>query len=304
MPFLKASKNIARSLRGRGVRLVHCADILGAYFAGVGARMAGARLVSHVRNPYPDLGRRERALLYAVQQFVFISKAVRAALPMPERRKRGPLIYDVPGAILSGVRSRTDARRFFDLPDSVPVVGVAARVSPQKDYPTLIRAAKIVSESLPQVLFLIAADVSGATNREYIEQMQALVDETGTRPFFRFAGFQQDMSWFFGAIDCLALSSNVEGLGSVLLDAIQHGKALVGTDIDGIPEVIIDEQTGLLSRPHAPDHLAAQILRLLKDPDLASRLQKAASARFEETFGAARFDRQVAELYSGLKEKR
>ena len=300
MPFLKASREIARSLRRRRVRLIHCADILAAHFAGIGARMAGARVVSHVRNPYPDLSRRERAVLLNVHQFVFISKAVREALCLPSRRKNGPVIYDVPGAMVAAVRSRAESRRFFGLPDAAPVVGVAARLSPQKDYPTLIRAAKILAEALPDVRFLVAADTSDQLNREYIQQSQSLIEETGMRAHFHFPGFQKDMSWFFAAIDCLALSSNVEGLGSVLLDGIRHGTPLVGTNVDGIPEVILDEQTGLLSRPHSPDHLAAQIRRLLTDRALATRLRSAASAHLENTFGEERFVRQIRDFYSSF----
>ena len=299
--FLRASMALAKSFRTHGVVIVHCADILAGAASGLAGRLARARVISHVRNPYPGIPRRERSFLLPVERFVFISKEVQRELGVAESRKRGPIIYGVPGAVLASPRDPLEARKRFGLTSDGPVVGTGARMAPQKDYATLIRAARVVKRAIPNVQFLVAADIDGSSsNREYFRDLQPLLDETGTRDVFKFAGFQPEMSWFYGAIDAFVLSSHFEGLGSVLLEAIQQRKPIVATSIGGIPEVILDGKTGLLSPLQSPEIMGEQLIRILTDPSLSQRLTAGASTHLENTFGVDRFSRQLDQLYSDL----
>lgn len=299
--FLRGSRALAKSFRTHKVDIVHCADILAGLFTGLAGRLSGARVISHVRNPYPEMTLRERSFLLLVERFVFISKEVRQKLAVAESRKRGPIIYGVPGAVLAAPRDRLEARRRFGLTSEGPVVGTAARMAPQKDYATLIRAAGVVKRAVPNVRFLVAADIDGTElHRKYFSDLQPLLAETGTTDVFTFAGFQSDMSWFFGAIDAFALSSHFEGMGSVMLDAIQQGKPIAATSVGGIPEAVLDGKTGLLAPPRSPEIMGEQLIRILTDPRLSQTLTAGASAHLEKTFGSDRFARQLDELYSGL----
>ena len=303
--YLCASRKLAGRLRERRVDIVHCADIRAAHFTGLAARLAGAYLISHVRNPYPDITRREQTFLYPVQLFLYISKSVERSLNMPAFRKRGSLLYDVPGAVLEATRGRAEARAHFGLPLQHPVIGTAARLAAQKDYVTLIQAARLVKQAIPNVRFLVAADTGGhPIHRETFAALQPLLDETGTREAFHFAGFQSEMSWFYAAIDSFVLSSHWEGLGTVLLEAIAYGKPVVATAVDGIPEVIVDEQTGLLAPPKSPEKMAVQLTRVLQDAELSNRLVKQAQRHLEQTFGPERFSAQLDAIYSEVLRKR
>jgi glycosyltransferase involved in cell wall biosynthesis len=303
--YVRASRKLARRLREHRIDIAHCADIRAAHFAGLAARLAGAHLICHVRNPYPDIARREQTFLYPVQLFLYISKAVERSLNMPTFRKRGKLIYDVPGAVPAGTRSRVEAREYFGLPPDCPVIGTAARLAAQKDYVTLIKAAKLVKQVVPNVRFLVAADTDGhPVHRETYAALQPLLDETGTRDAFHFAGFQSEMSWFYAAIDAFVLSSHWEGLGTVLLEAIAYGKTAVATAVDGIPEVIIDEETGLLAPPKSPGKMAAQLIRVLRDRELRERMIANAQRHLRETFGPERFSAQLDAIYSEVLRKR
>ena len=80
------------------------------------------------------------------------------------------------------------------------------------------------------------------------------------------------------------MSSETEGLGTSLLDAMAAGKACIGTRVGGIPEVIEDGVTGLLVPPHDPPALAAAIVRLLKDPARRAGMGEAGLARVKTKF--------------------
>jgi glycosyltransferase involved in cell wall biosynthesis len=80
------------------------------------------------------------------------------------------------------------------------------------------------------------------------------------------------------------MCSVLEGLCTSLLDALALRRPAVGSAVGGIPEVIVDGVTGLLVPPRDPAALAAAVVRLLGDPDLARRLGDAGRRHVEERF--------------------
>jgi glycosyltransferase involved in cell wall biosynthesis len=74
----------------------------------------------------------------------------------------------------------------------------------------------------------------------------------------------------------LVLPSYPEGLGRVVLEAFARGRAVVGTDGGGIPDMVTDEREGLLVPPHDTDALVAALKRVLRDHELCVRLGAAA----------------------------
>src|SRR5437764_3629819 len=75
--YARDSYRLPRELRRRRADIVHCADVAAAFGAGLAARMAGARLISHVRNRHTELSRRDRSFLRLVGRFVFVSEDTR-----------------------------------------------------------------------------------------------------------------------------------------------------------------------------------------------------------------------------------
>ena len=82
------------------------------------------------------------------------------------------------------------------------------------------------------------------------------------------AGFRPDVLSLHKAFDVFVMSSVTEGLGTSLLDAMACGKPVVATSVGGIPEVVVDGETGFLVPPRDPEALAAAIVRLLADRGL------------------------------------
>jgi glycosyltransferase involved in cell wall biosynthesis len=300
-PFWRNSRRLAASFRDRRIKIVHCSDILAAHFTAAGARTAGARTISHVRNHYPAIARREKTFLLPVELFVFVSKNTRENFAFERGRKRSRILYDVPGVIYKPVADRAAARAHFGLPAQGHVFGMAARVSPQKDFPTLIQAAKLVAKTLPDCSFLIAGDHQlEAPHRAHYESLLPLLDESGMRDRFFFAGFQAEMSPFYGAVDTFVLSSNWEGLPTVVLEAIMYGRPVVSTEVGGIAEAIEDGVNGFLIPPKSPRILADRLIQIATDPPVAERMAARAKDTLAGTFGQDRFLKQVDQLYSEL----
>lgn len=299
--FWRNSRGLATVFRQQGIDIVHCSDILAAYFVAAAGRMARAKVISHVRNHYPEISLREKLFLLPVEKFVFVSKNTRENFAVKPGQKHSQILYDVPGVVYKPLGDRAAARARFGLPAQGHVFGMAARVSPQKDFPTLIQAARIVAEKLPDSSFLIAGDHQlEVAHRAHYESLLPLLKKTGMLRRFVFAGFQAEMNAFYEAIDTFVLSSNWEGLPTVVLEAIMYGRPVVSTEVGGIAEAIEDEVNGFLVPPRSPEILAARLMQLASNAALAARMNESAREMLTKTFGQQRFLEQVDQLYLEL----
>jgi glycosyltransferase involved in cell wall biosynthesis len=98
-------------------------------------------------------------------------------------------------------------------------------------------------------------------------------------------GFVEDIASFLAGLSLLVLPSRAEGFGLAAAEASACGVPVVATDCSSLPEVVLDQKTGLLIRPRDPDALADAIGRLLRDRDLAGRLGRAGREHIERRFG-------------------
>jgi glycosyltransferase involved in cell wall biosynthesis len=117
------------------------------------------------------------------------------------------------------------------------------------------------------------------------------------------AGFRPDVLSVHKAFDLFVMSSVTEGLGTSLLDAMACAKPVVATTAGGIPEVVVDGETGLLVPPRDHHALADAIVRLLNDAGLRARLGEAGLARVRERFTAERMVQDTLRVYGQLAGK-
>jgi glycosyltransferase involved in cell wall biosynthesis len=163
--------------------------------------------------------------------------------------------------------------REFWLPAGVPVVGNIAALVAHKGQKHLIDAAALVIRQVPDAHFVILGegDLRTALERQ--------VHEMHLEKHVLLPGFRTDVLSLLKALDIFVMSSVTEGLGTSLLDAMAAVRPIVATRAGGIPEVVIDEETGLLVPARDHEQLANAIARLLKDRDLRDRLARGGAAR-------------------------
>jgi glycosyltransferase involved in cell wall biosynthesis len=115
------------------------------------------------------------------------------------------------------------------------------------------------------------------------------------------AGYRTDADSLLAAARVACLSSREEGMGSVLLDALAFGLPIAATRAGGIPEVIIDGESGLLADVGNPFALADVICRIIQDEELAARLGDGAKRRANE-FSVERMTDRTLEVYERVLE--
>jgi glycosyltransferase involved in cell wall biosynthesis len=302
-PFLKASLRLAREFRRRGVDLVHCSDILAGYYAALAGKIAGLPVLCHVRCCFEAISRRDRSFLYPVDKFAFVSREAwrRFGLHVPARR--GIVLYDGIEVERGGdeEETRLSVRREFGIPEGVAVVGMVARVTPAKDYATLIKAAAKVVAANPRVRFLIVGDYSqSALNREHYAAVKGLLAARDLTQYFIFTGHREDAGRLVSAMDISVLSTHTEGLPLVLLEAMARAKPVIATAVGGVSEVVEHGRTGLLHGHQDDAALAEQITALLTDPARASSLGEDGRRFVAAHFTKSQFTAHVSDLYRGM----
>lgn len=301
-PFLKASFHLAAQLRRQQTALVHCSDLLAGLRAAPAAKLAGLPVVCHVRSSYSGLSRHDRPLLYAVDRFIFVSRHTWGTFTSKVRPSRGAVVYDgITTTPIDREAAQQRLRAQFSIPPHIKLVGTVGRLAPQKDYPTLIKAAARVLATQPNVRFLVVGDNSTAPAfREHYQAMTGLLDTHRIRQHFVFTGFRDDIPQILSALDVFVLSSHFEGLPLVILEAMAQQTPVIATAVGGVPEVVFDRDTGLLHRHEDDAHLASQILAVLSDDVLRQRLAHAGHQLVEQRFTTQGFAAGIAEVYRSV----
>jgi glycosyltransferase involved in cell wall biosynthesis len=108
----------------------------------------------------------------------------------------------------------------------------------------------------------------GTKNHEYYEHLLQLIDGYDLHKSIRFAGFVEDVRPYLATGDIFILASRTEGLPIALLEAMAMGLPVIATRVGGIPEVVVDGETGILVPPDDPDQLAESIIQLIENRGL------------------------------------
>jgi glycosyltransferase involved in cell wall biosynthesis len=166
-----------------------------------------------------------------------------------------------------------------------PVVGVVARLHPQKGHSYLIEAARSIVASHPDVHFVFVGD------GELRPQLEKQVGESNLAEHFHFLGFRDDVKDLLKTFDIFVLPSLYEGLPNVVLEAMATGLPVVATAVDGTAELIVNDQTGFLIPPKNPHELSEKISHLLADSNRRQCFGQKGRERVEQHYS---LEKQVA----------
>jgi glycosyltransferase involved in cell wall biosynthesis len=179
----------------------------------------------------------------------------------------------------------------YGLEPGSKIVGVVARLEPEKGHPTLLEAWPTVLRAVPEAYLLVIGEGS---RREALE-MQARELRIAHRVVF--TGRRDDVPEVTAALDVAVLPSYREAQGLSILEAMALSRPVVASEIGGIPEMIEDGVTGLLVQPHDAAALAAAIIRLLRDHPFADTIARAGHDLVHDRFCVELMVSAIATIY-------
>jgi glycosyltransferase involved in cell wall biosynthesis len=177
------------------------------------------------------------------------------------------------------------------LPTHSPIIGNVAALVPHKGHHHLIDVAALVVRDVPDARFVIVGD---GELRTALEQQ---IHHKHLERHVLLSGFRTDVLELTKGFDLFAMSSVSEGMCTALVDAMAASKPAVATTAGGIPEVMVDGETGFLVPPRDHRAMAQRIVQLLKDDALRARMGAAALRRARERFTVEKMVKGTAAVY-------
>lgn len=182
-------------------------------------------------------------------------------------------------------------------------VGLIGVLAPWKGQHVFIQAAERVSQSLPDVEFLLVGDeiYDTAGHRGFREELEREIVRRGLQQRVRLLGFHVEIARILQGLDLVVhCSLEPEPFGRVLIEAMACGKPVIASRGGATEEIVRDGETGILVPAGDAVRLAEAMLALLGDPLRCARLGRAARERVERFFSLQAHVRKIEELYDML----
>lgn len=170
-----------------------------------------------------------------------------------------------------------------------------ARFAGQKDHFTLIRATALLAEAGFRPVIYLAGEGKSSWRR----RAQDLAERLGLGDQVRFLGHVSALPALLGRVKFCVLSSHYEGLGLGLIEGMASGGCGIGSDVEGIQEVLSDGETGFLVPHEDAQALADRLAALLQDDALAERVAAAGEQHVRRTFDRRRMREEYLALFRG-----
>ena len=290
---------LVRLIRTLRVALVHAWDADAAIFGGLAAAVSGAPLLTSRR----DLGeiyspRKLRLMRWADRRAcaVVVNAGAIAASPACRHLEAGR-VHVIPNIL---DRAEFDARaRSPQAPvpelESGRWIAMVARLDPEKDVATLLRAIPRVRTACPDARFLIVGD-----GRERAS-LETLAAQLGIIPAVRFLGeFHEIPALLARCFAGVLVPNRNEGLSNTIMEYMAAGLPSVATDCGGNRELVEDGRTGFVVRAGDADAVAERLLVLLNEPARAKAMGNTGRSVIEQRHQPGVIASQFEELYRSI----
>jgi glycosyltransferase involved in cell wall biosynthesis len=240
----------------------------------------------------------ERLLSHLTTQFIAISPEVAADLDRLQIGRGKTTIVRLGLDLEHLISSETGRlRRDLGVSDGVPLVGIVGRLVPIKAIDLFLEAATLITREQPEAHFAIVGD--GELWDQLHEDVRAR--ELGQR--VHFTGWRTDLPAVYSDLDVVVCCSRNEGTPVSLIEACAAGKAVIGTQVGGIPDIIAAGVNGLLVPSGDAPALAGAVFELLGDPVRRKSMGLAGRQMVLERHGSDRMVSELKGVYLRLLER-
>ena len=271
--------------------VVHTHNTYPHIYGSIAARMARVPVVVNTRH-----GQRAGHGWKSRTQFRWASRLVDRIIAVSDDAAQLCVNADgvSPGKVMR-VWNGIDVEDFqFTGPAAAPVAISVARLSAEKDFPTLLHAMSIAVRDVPDLLLKLVGD---GPERRHVEQLTRQLNLTR---HVEFLGDRSDVPALLAGAGFFVTASLTEGISLTLLEAMAVGLPVIATSVGGNSEIVDAPRTGQLVPPGDAAGLAAAMVEMCRQPDCWQALGQAGRERVEEHFDVRRMVSDYERLYREL----
>lgn len=304
---LRAARDLRALIRSQRVDIVHTFFETSDIWGGLVAKLSGCPLLISGRRDMGILRSAKHRLAHRLVDPLFdrvltVSDEVRNFCIRQDGLDPTRVVTVYNGIALEPTRppiGQAALRRRLGLPEAAPLITAVGHIRRVKGFDTFVRAAAVVRRELPQATFLVVGDPH-PQEPDHLPELQQLARSLGLTDALHFPGATDDVRPLLRISDVFCLPSRSEGFSNALVEAMACGLPCVVTRVGGNAEAVEDGVTGFVVRRDDPELMAAQILRLLRDPQAARRMGEAGRTRVEEKFTLEAMMANLTAVYDSL----
>ncbi|MBI3941646.1 MAG: glycosyltransferase family 4 protein [Chloroflexi bacterium] len=297
-------ERLAGLLHQQNFEILHTHDYKSNWIGWMATRQVGIPMVASVRG----YTQRTPALrLYRMLDGWLLRRGgIEAILPVSEAMRRELADMGVPRDHMQVVYDALDPDWFAnrqgitqeELPSNQgDVVMFVGRLAWEKGADLLLQAVPMVRAQHPRARFWIVGTGPDESKLRRFAQKRGGMDE---REVVHFTGYRSDVLALMQQAALLVVPSRREAFGDVILEGMAARRAVVAAKVGGIPEIVVEGETGRLVPPEAAGALAKAINELLADPVRRERMGQAGFRRLMGHFQSSRLAKTLAEVYGDI----
>ena len=305
-------RELKKLIGNQKIDIIHCHGARGNLMGNLIKKYVHAPVVTTVHSDYrlDYLGRPVARLSYGTTNMLALRRVnyyIGVSDPMTdiliERDFPADRIYTIYNGIDFKTPIRTMSREEyfqslqFPVEDGDVVAGIAARLSPVKDIPTLLRAMKLAAEQNPHLKLVVAGD--GEDRQKLLDMAQDL----GISQRVCFAGWVSDINSFYHAIDINLLTSISETFPYALTEGARMKRPTIASRVGGVPVLIDDGKNGFIFEPGNEAELAKHLVTLGSSQELRRKMGELLYEKASRDFSIDRMVEHQLEIYESILKR-
>lgn len=221
-----------------------------------------------------------------------------------------------------------EKRREFSIRKDTKIIGSVGRLSTLKGFSVFIEAIPLVLKEYQNVIFMMVGD------GDLRNDLKNMAKEKDIEQYVIFTGWRNDIPQIMNMFDIYVSTSITESFGNTLVEAGLAKKPVIASNVGGIPEIVVDGETGILIEPTCeldiipkaflknvptnvlingkfsnpklidPKHLAERILFVLKNPDIAKKYGENGYNRVTKLFSIEKYASELENIYIKLAKQK
>jgi glycosyltransferase involved in cell wall biosynthesis len=259
-------------------------------------------VIAHVRNTLPP-GHGVKYLLGHCARVIIVSEAIRSTLGSAVPQERVQVVYNGVDVSRFTPASSREALQEVEWPATALVAGLFGLVSERKNQLIAAEAVALAASRGVDVRLLLAGDAF-KSSLAYGETLRARIGQPDLRDRVLWLPFQSDVAALYRACDVNLLVSGEEGFGRTIIEAGACGLPSIGARTGGIPEIIVEGETGWLVPPGDSAALAEVLVKAVGEGDLLRKMGGAARVRVGEKFALSAMVSGMETTYTEVCEER
>lgn len=291
---------VSRAVKLLKPDLIYVNNLRGILFASFPLKLLRKPIIWHEHNIQSSFIRKTILNLLAIwlpNRIVAVSSAVANSYWSIVRSHKIQVIHNALDLSEFSTKNLTNIRKEFDISDETKIITMASVLRPWKGHEFFIRAAHLVKMKFPESKFLVLGEEIMKKERGYKQWLIELSKSLGLKNDVIFMGFRRDVPNVLLQSDVIVLPSVLpDPFPTIVLEAMAAAKPIVATNVGGVPEMVVNGETGLLVPHKNYEAMANAILKLLTDKELACQLGKCGFARLARVFAMDRFNREITEV--------